>query len=54
MIPMTTIGIQATWMGLRRDGNKSREKDQQQMNLGHAHSYTHILNEINHLLRVIP
>lgn len=53
MIPMTTIGIQATWMGLRRNGNKSREKDQQQMNLRHAHSYTHILNEINHLLRVI-
>lgn len=28
MIPMTTIGIQTPRMGLRRDGNKSREKDQ--------------------------
>ncbi len=54
MIPMTAIRIQTPRMGLRRDSNKSREKDQQQMNLGHAHSYTHILNEINHLLRVIP
>lgn len=53
VIPMATIGIQAPRMGLCGDGNKSRTKDQQQMYLGHAHSYSHILNEINHLLHVI-
>lgn len=54
MIPMTAIRIQAPRMGLCGDGNKSRTKDQQQMYLGHAHSYSYILIEINHLLRVIP
>ncbi|GEM_PF-2136826 len=53
MIPMNALGIQTPRMGLRRNGNKSREKDQQQMNLRHAHSYSYILNEINHLLHVI-
>ena len=28
MIPMAAIRIQTPRMGLRRDGNKSREKDQ--------------------------
>lgn len=52
-LSMTTIRIQEPQMGLCRDGDKSRTKDQQQMNLGHAHSYSYILNEINNLLDVI-